>query len=264
VLHEQLESLKAWFGGYVRGFCDVGGAIQDGIKLKQKHTRRVCEKIVRIGLSLGLEEEDLRLAEAAALFHDVGRFRQYADYRTFNDRRSENHALLGVRELERSGILLGLAKEDRDIITTAVRCHNLLDLPPGLDGRSLLFARLIRDADKLDILEVFTDHFARPDRTLNRVLESGLPDTPEYSPDLVERLLQEEMCSYERMKNYNDRKLLMLSWIYDINYTYTVSEIAGNGYIEKTIQSLPDTGDIRRVYGHLREYVARRLSPAGA
>ncbi|MBL7226115.1 MAG: HD domain-containing protein [Desulfobacteraceae bacterium] len=42
--------------------------------LKADHTSRVCEAIVNIGRSLDLSREDLCLAEAAALLHDIGRF----------------------------------------------------------------------------------------------------------------------------------------------------------------------------------------------
>ncbi|MCL6610385.1 MAG: HD domain-containing protein [Peptococcaceae bacterium] len=258
---DQLEALRAWFGRYVKSFYSRQNASQAGIKLKEDHTRRVCGNIVRTGRSLNLAEGDLLLAEAVALFHDIGRFRQYAVYGTFSDRRSENHALLGVRELDRHGVLSGLAEEERSLIVTAVRCHNMLCLPPGMEGRPLLFARLIRDADKLDILEVFTGHYGRPNPDLKLVLESGPPDTPGYSPVLVENLLRQKSCSYGEMKNSNDRKLLLLSWIYDINFPFTLSEIAGKGYVEKIIGSLPDTDDIREAGRRLRAYMARRLEP---
>ena len=105
---EQIQAFRAWFDQYVKGFSSDDPEIQAGIKLKYAHTRRVCQNIFNIGKTLGLPEGDLHLAEAVALFHDVGRFRQYTVYHTFNDRRSENHALLGIKELEREQVLAGL------------------------------------------------------------------------------------------------------------------------------------------------------------
>lgn len=263
MLREQLEFFKDWFDAYVKSFYSDDTGLQAGIILKETHTVRVCEKIVRIGRSINLKDEDLRLAEAIALFHDVGRFGQFKHYRTFNDRRSENHALLGLRELEQTGVLSGLVEEERDLIMKAVEYHNAFELPQALEDRCLLFIRLIRDADKLDILDVFTDYYTLRDRQPNPALESGLSDTPGYSPVLVENLIQQQGCSYKDVKNYNDRKLLLLSWIYDINFPYTLSEIAGKGHIKKIMGLLPATEDIQAAHDHLQAYVTRRQARDG-
>lgn len=254
----QIQALRAWFDRYVRGFSSSDPAIQAGIILKDAHTRRVCENILQIGKSLDLPEEDLHLAEAVALFHDVGRFRQYTVYNTFNDRRSENHALLGIKELEREEVLAGLPAAESDLIKKAVAYHNLCGLPPGLPERCLLFTRLIRDADKLDILRVFTEYYLHRDNETNPALESGLPDTPGCSPVLVENLLQGRGCSYADMNNFNDRKLLMLSWIFDLNFSYTLKEIVREDLINKIIDSLPETGEIKKIQAVLKEYVSKK------
>lgn len=257
---EDLDGFKAWFTGYVRGFYGADEDSGGGIRFKEGHTERVCRNMIGIGRSLGLGEEDLLLAETVALFHDLGRFKQYAVYRTFNDRWSENHALLGVRVLEETGVISGLDREDQELITSAVRCHNLPDLPPELEGRGLLLARLIRDADKLDILGVFTGNIQKPEGEYGLILESGLPGGAGYSPSLAESLLQGKRCVYDEMKNRNDRKLLMLSWVYDINFPYTLREIDQRGYLKILTASLPGDEVIREIGGRIGEYVAARLA----
>jgi len=256
LLEKQLLELKDWFKTYIKGFYNNDPSIQAGIGQKEKHTLRVCEKTVRIGLSLDLDSEDIRLAETAALFHDIGRFRQFTVYRTFNDRRSENHALLGVRELKTAGVLSSLAEEEQELILTAVGCHNMFKLPPDLGGRALLFCRLVRDADKLDIMDSFANYYTYNPSPL---FESDLPETPGYSAVLVENLIRRQGCSYSDMKNYNDRKLLILSWVYDINFPYALAEIAENRCLEKITRSLPGTGEINEAYNSLRSYIAARL-----
>lgn len=258
---EQLQAFKTWFDRHVKSFYSDDPGIQAGIILKEGHTQRVCDNILHIGESLRLEKGDLHLAEAIALFHDVGRFRQYAEYATFNDRRSANHALMGVRELEQSGVLSGLPVEEQAVIMRAIECHNLCELPPDLSERQLLFTRLIRDADKLDILKIFTEYYLKRSLETNPALESGLPDTPGYSTLLVDNLLQGKGCHYKDMKNFNDRKLLMLSWVYDLNFPFTLSQIVKNRLPKKIIDSLPDTEDIQKVLGLLQEYIERRQTP---
>ncbi|MFZ5646162.1 MAG: HD domain-containing protein [Bacillota bacterium] len=263
MLKDQMDDLHSWFAGYVRGFYSSDPGIQAAVTFKEHHTGRVCGNIVRIAGSLDLPDEDILLAEAVALLHDVGRFRQYHVYRTFNDRRSENHALLGVKEIEKSGVLNSLASGEKDIITTAVKYHGSFNLPEDLKSRTLLFTRLIRDADKLDILDTFTSYYCRENRDPDPVIESGLPDTPGCSPVLVENLLRGEGCNYGDVRNFNDRKLLLLSWVYDINFSHTLSEIIQNGYIKTLIDLLPGTEDIRAVSMRLHDYASRRLAGQG-
>ncbi|MGB9802269.1 HD domain-containing protein [Desulfofundulus sp.] len=256
---EQLHALKDWFNQYVKCFYHDDPDVQAGIRLKEEHTRRVCEKILRIADSLNLGTGDLYLAETIALLHDIGRFKQFALYQTFNDRRSENHALLGIRELERSGTLNTLTEEERNLLVKAIEYHNLRTLPPDLPERLSLFSKLIRDADKLDILDMFTRSLSRTHEPGQEQI-SGLPDTPGYSEVLIRNLMEGELCHYDDMKNLNDRKLLMLSWVYDLNFPYSFSEVTRNGYIEKIVSCLPETGDIQKVYGHLRDYITRKLA----
>lgn len=256
---EDLKRFRSWFGTYVRRFYTPDPLIRRGIRYKAAHTGRVCRNILQIGRSLGLGEGDLLLAETIALFHDLGRFKQVFRYRTFNDRLSENHAWLSVRELEAAAILTTLAAEDRGLILKAIALHNLPALPPGLEDRQLLFARLIRDADKLDILGLFAAACARaggPDP----LLVAALPDTPGYSPELVQSLLRGELCNYAATKNLNDRKLLHLSWIYDIYFPYTLAAVAREGYFRAIMRSLPDTPEIRAVGARLQEHLQRALA----
>ncbi|MEW6572335.1 MAG: HD domain-containing protein [Bacillota bacterium] len=255
---KQFQAIRSWFVDYTKGFQGNDPETRAAVRFKEEHTGRVCANIIRIGRSLNLKTGDLLLAETIALLHDVGRFKQYAVYRTFKDHLSENHALLGLRELEHAGVFSGLAAEEQAIITKAIEYHNLRDLPAGMPERTLLFARLIRDADKLDILKTIAADCAQQEKPPDPLVGFDFPDTPGYSAELAQNLLKHEPCSYAAIKNVNDRKILHLSWIYDINFPYTLSEIVRNGCLEAIIRSLPDTEEIRAVYDHLKSYVAQK------
>lgn len=254
----QFRDIRSWFAEYVKSFYGGDAEIRAAVRCKEEHTGRVCANIIRIGRSLNLKTGDLLLAETIALLHDVGRFKQYAVYRTFKDHLSENHALLGLRELEHAGVLSVLAFEEKATVTEAIEYHNLRDLPAGLPERLLLFARLIRDADKLDILRLVSADCARQEKPPDPLVGFDFPDTPGYSAVLAQNLLRHEPCSYAAVRNVNDRKLLHLSWLYDINFSYTLSEIAQNGYLDTITRSLPDTAEIRAVHDHLKSYIAQK------
>ena len=95
MMQSDLTRLQSWFTSYVSGFFTGSDELDRVFKLKQMHTQRVCFTIRRLGRALQLSSRDLLLAEVAALLHDVGRFPQFARYRTFRDQDSTNHGRPG-------------------------------------------------------------------------------------------------------------------------------------------------------------------------
>ena len=132
-----------------------------------------------------LSERETELARIIALFHDIGRFEQFMRYRTFNDDISENHAEIAIRVLKQQHFLSAFDDKTVKIITATIANHNIPVLPEISDPDVLLFSRLLRDADKLDIWRLtldqnvaFTirnekepDHYRVPERILSRIRE---------------------------------------------------------------------------------------------
>ena len=125
------------------------------IHLKIVHTLAVAEVMDRLTKSLSLTEKQCELAYICAIFHDIGRFEQVRRYDTFLDHLSVDHAQLGCEVLEENGFLKELSTKEQEIILTAIRNHNRFRIEEGLDEETLLFCKLIRDADKCDIFRVF-------------------------------------------------------------------------------------------------------------
>ncbi|MEA1928662.1 MAG: HD domain-containing protein, partial [Candidatus Auribacterota bacterium] len=192
---------RDWFDGYVRSFRSEEREFQQNIEMKEKHTRRVCAEIRALGEELGLHTEDLQIAEVLALFHDIGRFEQYARYRTFVDRDSEDHAALGVKILKENGVLVGLDEPTRDLILRSISYHNRAALPREETEECLFFTKLLRDADKLDIWKVVTDYYRRKERRRNVAIELGLPDTPGISGKVYESLMRKEIVDAGHLTN---------------------------------------------------------------
>jgi len=256
---EQYAALEEWFDRYVAASHRESPGLADWIRLKDEHTRRVVDNISAIGRSLALPDGDLLLARSVALLHDVGRFAQIGRYGTFNDRRSEDHAALGVRVLDGAGVLAALPRGEAELIAAAVGLHNRRDLPEGLDRRVLLMARLIQDADKLDILALFTRLHSGEDGEFGAVLDAHLPDTPGFTAALVEDVLAGRLGAYRDVHNRNDRKLLHLSWVFDIHFDHTLAMIKEGGFVEKTVGVLPEAPEVRAVHRLVKAFVDARL-----
>jgi putative nucleotidyltransferase with HDIG domain len=250
-----VDVFKNWFATYVAGFR-TGDPVKDRtIALKEAHTRRVCKEIIMIARSLELSPHDLILAETIALFHDVGRFRQYREFGTFNDAASRNHAELGLEELAEHQVLNGCAAEERKRIRRAIRCHNVRVLSEERDEQVVFFARLVRDADKLDIWRVFVDYYEGRYSDVDSTVVWGLPDEQSCSSKITDALLAQEMADTKHMATLNDFKLLQISWIFDVNFIPTFCAVRRRRYIDKIAATLPRTDIVQKAVGRANAYL---------
>jgi hypothetical protein len=246
---ERVEELKGWFGDYVHTFQYSEPERQQNIDMKKWHTLRVCAEISSLGTQLGLNEDELRLAEIIAMLHDVGRFEQYARYHTFVDGRSENHAELSVAIITATGILELFDDAVRDLIVRSVRYHNRASLPSDESETCLFYSRLVRDADKLDIWKVVTDYYSRKDKDRNTAIELDLPDTPGFSEEVYHDLMNRRIVSIGHIKNLNDFKLLQIGWVFDINFRPTLDRVRECRYLEMIREALPPSDRIDGIFG---------------
>jgi hypothetical protein len=260
----QVERLRVWFDEYAsRFFCD-DEYVNAHLRLKQEHTARTCEEIGLLAEHLELDANQKRVAEVVALLHDVGRFPQFAEYRTYNDVKSVDHCQLGVMVLREEGVLEALPDEERTWVETAVACHGRKVVPSELSGPALLFLKLIRDADKIDILRVVLNNYRgyreHPDTFL---LEIELPDEPGYSDEVLAAVLKQELVDSRRLRTLNDMKLCQIGWVYDVNFTASLQRIRELGFLDEIFTFLPQTPDIARAREMIGNYIDARLA-AGA
>lgn len=251
---------KKWFHAYVKSYASDDFELQRNFDLKEKHTFRVCMEITRLGKGLGLNGDEQRLAEVIALFHDIGRFQQYARYRTFQDGRSLNHAELGVAILREKEVLDHLDAASCDLILNAIAHHNKAALPQCEDKRSLFFTQLLRDADKLDIWRVVTDYYRRRSKgERNPAIELDLPDTPDISRGVCGALMAQEIVQAAHIRNLNDFKLLQVGWVYDLNFAPAFGRLVEKGYLEMIRATLPDSAAVREIFSAVDAYLDERM-----
>ena len=149
---------EAAFQAYTSGY-DLNDSM---IRHKAEHTRRVAENCERIAESLGMDSGCAGFAWFLGLLHDIGRFEQVRRYGTFVDAVSVDHAEFGADLLFRENLISrfpaeGLPEDRLVLLETAIRLHNKLTLPDGLDGNTRRFCEIIRDADKTDIFRVVAE-----------------------------------------------------------------------------------------------------------
>lgn len=199
------------------------------IERKIFHSYRVAKICKEIAIRKNLKQEDIELAELIGLLHDIGRFEQYKRYQTFSDRKSIDHGDLAVEILKENNYIRKYVKSDKydQIIYKAIINHNKYQIEDGLSIKEELFAKIIRDSDKIDILYEGTGIFWRE----NKELENDI-----ITPEVLEQFMQEKTVRNENKKNQIDHLVGILSFIYDINYIESLKIIHQENYLNKIIE----------------------------
>jgi len=257
----QLQKFKRWFTNFVVTFhTEEDPFVDRHVQLKECHTHRVCHEMRQLTAVLEMNENDQRLAEVIALLHDVGRFPQIQIYRTYKDEDSENHCLLALKVLAEHQVLADLPNDERVIIKTAIEFHGVKDLPK-LDERTMHFAKLIRDVDKIDIYDLLIKYYRQlaeePKNFGNEVVEYS--DAPECNPEIIDALVNQKLIHYDQIKTINDAKLMQLGWVYDVYFDWSLKQIYDRGYLKGIIDLLPKTGDVKQATDCIIKYTKQRI-----
>lgn len=256
---EDLKRLKIWFDQYVSGYYTDDSEDNYPFRLKKNHTKRVCENIIMIGKAMNLSDFELIIAETMALFHDIGRFEQYAKYGTFSDIASENHAKLSLRQMAIHGVLSENTKDEKRLINRAIAYHNAAALPNVKDDKELFYMRLLRDADKLDIWKVVIDYYHERDNFQSSAIELNLPDDPIWSGKILEAVMNKKIARMEDLKTLNDFKLLQISWVFDLNFAPSFKAVENRKYLNRLEATLPQSPDIANAVAIAHSYMKSYL-----
>lgn len=140
-----------------RQYVHTFDGVHKGVLLKYQHSLRVSSYSQRIATSLSLSPFDIQLAWLIGILHDIGRFEQLKQFHTFIDHKSMDHAAYGVDYLFSKGHIRDFLTDDScdELIAAAIANHNAYAIEPDLSPRQNLFAKIIRDADKVDIFSIY-------------------------------------------------------------------------------------------------------------
>ena len=201
----------------------------DNIKRKQLHSLRVMQISLEIAEKLKLDSKEKELACLIGLLHDIGRFEQYTKYGTYNDIKSIDHANLSANIIEKYFDNTNNEKLSnyKDIIIVAIRNHNKYKIEDGLTEKELLFSKIIRDADKIDILFEHTKFFWKNNE---QIIENC-----EISDEIFNNF--KKFQTIKNMKNEQpvDNIIRALAFIFDINFQCSFEILKNNNYIDKII-----------------------------
>lgn len=192
------------------------------IRVKFLHTLRVVDLCKNIAMSLNMSDEEQSLAELLGLLHDIGRFEQCRLYDSFDDLKTVDHGHLGVSILKENNFIRNFIEEDiyDDLIYKVVECHNKKDIPDSYNDKEKLYSKIIRDADKIDILYIATTS----DRFSN-IKEEVINDK------VLDSIINKKNVDRIHVNNELDSVILEMSFIYDLNFQYSIDLLREKNYI---------------------------------
>lgn len=200
------------------------------IKTKQAHSIRVMNIMKKLAEGIGLNQEDIELAKLIGLLHDVGRFDQYTKYKTFKDHLSIDHADLGAEILFDQNQIKEYTEdeEDYEVIRKAIVSHNKYKLNINeLTEKEALFCKMIKDADKIDIMYEGVEIFWKG--------EEEETEKQEICDEVYKSFLNKELIKNEIKKNELDKMVGIVSFIYDFNFKQSYKYIREKHFIEKML-----------------------------
>lgn len=207
--------MKKVFDEYVKNY-DMS---EDRIILKYKHSLEVQKISLSIAKKSGYSKRDVFLAEVIGLFHDIARFKQVRDYDTFDDTLSFDHgyegSLIFMNEIADK---FDLSDDERSIISNAILYHNAYEIGKVKKGERR-FCKLIRDADKLDILRIINDKDFYKGKELGVLSKEALDD-----------FMHHHLVYKEHTKSVADHILIKFSFIWDFNYRSSLLYFYKNFY----------------------------------
>lgn len=249
-----LRRMERWFDDFTGGFPLDDPELAYGFSLKVEHTIRMVGLMREISEAEGL---DVNLASACALLHDVGRFPQLLNHGTFVDAISVDHARLSCEVLEEHGVLEGLDDSIIQVIHGAVLHHNAKVIPEGLGHPILLYARALRDADKLDILFIHLDRY-ESDSPLEKIPGIQLPDNGRITPKVLESVRLGQLVSRSDLASLDDAKLLFAGWLHDLNTRRAFQIFQEHKYLERLFSAMSREEDLKNLFVQLKTLIEER------
>jgi len=225
------------------------------INLKLDHCKRVLKNAELITHGESITGHIGSLCHLGALYHDIGRFPQYTKYRTFKDRDSENHGRLGVLTLRKLDLPGTLTDRDWRTIRFSIAQHNVIRIRETLADHLAIPTKVVRDADKLDIYRVLISHFTSGG-PLNAIMTHGVSDTPNaYSEEIIDAVLSGEAGDYSKVRYANDFKILIIGWLFDLNFPTSIKLLAQRNHLNDLFSLLPKDNKIQTLEEKTRKYM---------
>ncbi len=254
----QYRTIQQRFLHYVKSYA-APPAHRENIVLKIKHSIRVEKEMEALSIGIGQRNGQLRLAKVIGLLHDIGRFEQFKRYQTFSDKDSVDHGRFGVQVLQETDMIADIDADTRKIIEHAISNHNQARVSESLNNTAHCYAKLIRDADKLDIFRITCPRNGKRQRSFLAGIRDTVTPSNEISEAVADAIFHQKIVDMNNVNSYFDLVLLRMSWVFDMNYPKTLEQFHHKGYLGAMHGVLPQTDLADILHDIIQKYIDKQL-----
>jgi len=215
-----------------KNYVDSNFNVSDkAINRKRNHSLRVMNFCKELSISIGMNDEEIYIAQIIGLLHDIARFEQWKTFQSFNDIQTFDHGDRAVEFLKENNYIRKFIEDGSydDIIFTAIKNHNKFEIESNLSEKALKYCKIIRDADKLDIYYEVDSCFYNEQSKIDAVTDTKLCD--EY----YNAILEHRPVLKKKEESKFDLVAVLISFVFDINFDESITIIRKHDYMRNTL-----------------------------
>lgn len=256
-----LKKAEETFNNYISQFDNKDDA---SFNYKVRHTYYVVNNSKYIAEKLNLSDGEILLAELIGLLHDIGRFEELRKTKEYNNS-IFNHADYGSKILFEDGMIRNFIVENNydEIIKKSIENHNKLFIEEGLDEKTLLFCKIIRDADKLDIYRAIKDE-KMPAIFPNKANSEKDIEECNLSDNVYEAIINKKCINIIDRVTPLDYFVCVLAFTFDLNFSLSYEIVKQKNYINLLIDRfmfVDETKDkMENIRNILNQYVDEQIN----
>jgi len=253
-----LENAKAKFLEETKKYDLTNPAIER----KQGHSLRVMENAKEIATKMNLTKEQIDVATVIGLLHDIARFEQYTKFQTYSDQASFDHGDRGVEILQHEDYIREYVQDSQydKIILTAIQNHNKYAIADGLSAEELLFAKIIRDADKLDIFYEACEIFWKDPNEVADINASHISD------DVLEQVQKQQTVLRKKGRKFNqiDSVIELMALVFDLNEEASFRVLVEQKYIDRitkrfALRESQEQAKLQQIEKKVQQYIQDKM-----
>lgn len=189
---------------------------------KAIHSYEVARNCFSIASREGMDVKERNLCYLMGLFHDIGRFKQWEVYKTYDDVKSIDHGELSsfiLKELD-CDKLFNITNEESYIIEEAIRYHTKPYI--GNDEEIIKYNTILKNADA----------FANVISTANGMQQMTVDKDGGATNEILEKFKRQELLLGISPITKLDRCLMLTACCYYVKDSYLREEILKNRYVD--------------------------------
>jgi len=236
-----MDKYMEYFTNYVTMNYDINNEL---IKKKYYHSLRVAKLMILLAKKMNLNDDDILLSFKIGLCHDLGRFHE-ANVNGIFDNSVFDHGAYSNKILYNDAFIKYMDISEHLLFRKAIYCHNKKELNNNLNNREMLFANMIRDIDKIDIIG-------------QRVLGSELKIFNEANVNVLNNYLNNLNIDIKDIESKTDSAILYLSFIKDLVFEESFDLAIKGNYLSNLLEIIDVSSDKKDLFNNLINKIYER------